>query len=721
MRRGWPLVLLLAGSLGTPAHAAATSGPDTVTLITGGRVSPSGAFVPARSGGPGRALVGLRLGGKAYEVPVMALPYLGRELDPALFEPALLRPTAGRTSVRLTYRGPAPKVPGVTLDRTYPGGAEGHLTPASARTFGAALARQFVADHRRGEYGGHGLFAGDLRISAPGTPSAPPAPAVRPMYQMSTLTVRGIDAAGHADDGDSVFAVNTDDSDRFGDQEESQQRFGDGEVRYSVPNGHYALVAYFVQVSAAGEITGLRIVSRPDITVTANRTVTLDARTARGPVRMRTPRPATPRETGFVYQRVPRHGPDLYLDVSLPAGASIATAATPAVTTGRLHTYPYQRLTGPGDAYEYFLQVPSSKRIPASQTYRIRRRDVAEIDAAYYSDTPSHGEFFRLGLFPFERGDFVLRPGFPLSLPLRRREYVSAGPSLIWYDGFGKYLADGFPAGGQYAQPATYRAGRRVHVDWNRYPLHPSGPASTMKAADPNASMFQPPVTRQGDKVALWMIPFTDDQPGHEGTTFTGTYSLTSDGARIAGGDADTDYGRFYTRVTVAPEPATLRLTLDASRTGPQFTLSNATHTEWTWRSARHPDARLPYGWTCYQGSVNEETPPPTHDCDVEPLLTLRYAVAGLRLDGSAAPGAQRLRLTAGHLLGSSAPPVSAATVQVSQDDGKTWRPARVTGRHGHFTAIFPATAGFVSLRVHARDGAGGAIDETVLRAYATS
>jgi hypothetical protein len=64
---------------------------------------------------------------------------------------------------------------------------------------------------------------------------------------------------------------------------------------------------------------------------------------------------------------------------------------------------------------------------------------------------------------------------------------------------------------------------------------------------------------------------------------------------------------------------------------------------------------------------------------------------------------------------------VSAATVEVSEDDGGTWRPARVTGHDGHFMATFTAGTGLVSLRVHARDRAGGAIDETVLRAYDVS
>jgi len=110
--------------------------------------------------------------------------------------------------VRLSYRGHAPRFPGITITRSGGGSAEGYLTDASAPAFGTALARQYLADHRRGSYGTDGLFGGGTSVSLAGTPTArPPA---RPSFPMHTLTVKGLNLAGEPDTGDFVLLVNVD-------------------------------------------------------------------------------------------------------------------------------------------------------------------------------------------------------------------------------------------------------------------------------------------------------------------------------------------------------------------------------------------------------------------------------------------------------------------------------------------------------------------------------
>ena len=94
------------------------------------------------------------------------------------------------------------------------------------------------------------------------------------------------------------------------------------------------------------------------------------------------------------------------------------------------------------------------------------------------------------------------------------------------------------------------------------------------------------------------------------------------------------------------------------------------TRTVWTWKSAREPGARLPGGWICGSGINGDIT---TH-CAAQPLLALSYRVAGLRLDGSAAPGTQALSVSVGHMQPSaSAAKITTAHVQVSFDHGRTW------------------------------------------------
>jgi hypothetical protein len=63
---------------------------------------------------------------------------------------------------------------------------------------------------------------------------------------------------------------------------------------------------------------------------------------------------------------------------------------------------------------------------------------------------------------------------------------------------------------------------------------------------------------------------------------------------------------------------------------------------------------------------------------------------------------------------------VRVARAQASTDDGKTWHSVTVR-RHGDryvFNVRDPRQAGFVSLRVFVRDGAGNSELLTVIRAY---
>jgi hypothetical protein len=133
----------------------------------------------------------------------------------------------------------------------------------------------------------------------------------------------------------------------------------------------------------------------------------------------------------------------------------------------------------------------------------------------------------------------------------------------------------------------------------------------------------------------------------------------------------------------------------------------------WTWTSARQAGTVLPAGWIC----------PVSQACAVQPMMTLRYAVPGLGLDESAAPGKQVLIFTAGHLQLAAAAAIKDASLQVSQNGGKTWRPVALTGcGPGSFRASFnDREAGPVSLRVTASDSAGGSIRETILSAYKVS
>ena len=115
----------------------------------------------------------VRLGPRTLAIPMAALPFLGHGLRPSLFDLSALAHSEhdGRLPLTLTFRARLQAPPGVTVTRTGPGTAQGYLTSAGARKLGAALARQFAADHDRGSYGTDGLFAGGLSLGLAGAPT----------------------------------------------------------------------------------------------------------------------------------------------------------------------------------------------------------------------------------------------------------------------------------------------------------------------------------------------------------------------------------------------------------------------------------------------------------------------------------------------------------------------------------------------------------------------
>ena len=105
----------------------------------------------------------------SWRFPGSHCPSWAAAWHPDLFEASALRraETGGRLPVTVTYQGKVPALPGVTITLARGGTAQGYLTAAGAATFGAALARQFAADHATGSYGRDGMFA-DGRVGQPG-------------------------------------------------------------------------------------------------------------------------------------------------------------------------------------------------------------------------------------------------------------------------------------------------------------------------------------------------------------------------------------------------------------------------------------------------------------------------------------------------------------------------------------------------------------------------
>jgi hypothetical protein len=714
----------------------------TALLINGAAVTVPPAAAGVRPGllttaGHGLAGSMLTLGmeGKEYEIPAAALPYLDRGLDLSLFDVSLLaaRETGGRLTVRVAYQGRRPRLPGVTISSAAGGVADGYLTAASARAFGAALVRQFLADHASGSYGQDGMFAGRATISLAGTAAARaanPARAAVPGFALHTLNVTGKDLAGGPDTGDSVLVFNADNPVLFGDGYENFSTLYRGTAKFSVPDGHYWALGDFIDMSRQGKPVAERLDVLPQFTVAGDTSVHLAERAADSKIRMVTPRPSRVTATGFELRRQPRTGQTLWgywvENGSFPLWVSPEATR---VSAGKLQTYTDQWRTSPpgaGRPYNYDLAYEASGRIPR-QRYLVSRRGLATIHASYYSDRRSRGGIDRYGLFrpQFSDAEQTFLPWQRASMPARRTWYLTGNPAVTWWGDMGKYVDTSFGLasflGGQFSLARTYHPGQAVAEYWNAYPQQVGFGTRDSQFGTGVAS-----ATRAGNVLRLDVTPFSDSF-GHQGAGFltqpglvTGSYQIDQNGHELASGRTVLHrrtpvpfWAAFnFWQASVSSRPSVIRFTLAASRARAWYPQTADLRATWTWRSAPVRSGRLPHGWECAPKPV-------VLDCAVQPMMTLRFGVARMALNGSAPAGRQSLHMTAGHLPLSRAARITRAAVQVSLNGGRTWRDAAVFGRAGHYTATYTTPAGSeVTLRVSASDAAGGKITETITRAY---
>jgi hypothetical protein len=717
----------------------------TVLLINGDRfaVTPlpgSAGLVPSAArlpGGPAGGIASIRLRGAVYEIPYAALPYLGRGLDPNLFNLTTLlsHEQGGRLPVVIRFAGHVPALPGITITASARGTATGYLTASSASAFGAALDRQFITDHARASYGSDGLFGAGTSISLAGGATGAARP-IRPGrtasgsgFQLHTLTVSATNLAGQPDTGNFVTVINIDNPVQFSDLGEAIEPFDGGIAKLSVPTGHYFALATFADVLGR-RVTGFRITVLPQFTVSGDVTVQITEQAADSKITFLTPRPARLLYDAFQISRVPSVGQPVVFSfssdsVSVPLWVSPTSEAP---TVGKLATVTSAVLFAPGRSPRYFygLAYQDVSGLVPSQQFQVLASGLATIDARYYFGARQFGDIQQNAVYPDPVG-FALGLFIGFRLPFRSPvEYVTASPSLLWFTILDRDASDsgGFLVVNQQIDFRIYQAGQRVREDWNRYPLHPAPEVSL-----PGTAAFVPQVasaSRAGNELTILVTPFSDNVLGHigsglanefshePGTRVAGRFEVDQNGVKIAGGDAV----HTLWQARLSPKPSVIQFTLDATRTGRAYPLSAQTRTVWTWRSAPEPAATLPAPWICGSALADQWT---TH-CSAQPLLWLDYRVSGLALDGSARPGRQTLTVLASHFQPSaSTAPITRAAVQVSFDDGRTWHAASVTASGpGRFLATYtaPRTARYVELRVTAADDAGSTITETLPRAY---
>ncbi len=331
--------------------------------------------------------------------------------------------------------------------------------------------------------------------------------------------------------------------------------------------------------------------------------------------------------------------------------------------------------------YRYDLVDYRTGGIPDDPSYTARTSDLVKVTATYRAAGTAAGGVAALGpRFPgLESMPLASTPAF--DLPGTMTHFRT--PGFTWDTQF---------RSGAYSVISTdrYEAAKAYREVWN---AAVAGPAFATSGG-----------ARTGNELGFSTGRFfSDGVAGRTGTdaSVTGTVTLGKSGEVIAKADlADCETWQLRTCLTaeLPAGVATYTLTAAARRQGPHTALSTAVDAIWTFRSA------------------STDKPQPL------PLMAVRYAPHGLDGSNRARPGSvTRLPIWIERNPGAPKAAVKSVKLEVSSDDGATWRPVPALPTSSGWTALLKnhGAPGFVSLRATATDAAGDSVTQTITRAYA--
>jgi hypothetical protein len=635
--------------------------------------------------------------GRTYLVPSLATAYLGRVLDPSLFDVTTLAaaPDPARMQVRVAHTGAAPSLPGVTITSDRSGVAEGYLTADSAVDFGAALRTQWRADHGTGS---GTLFARVTSIAA----ATVAAPVVTPAFPMKTLIIHAVDATGAPTDGFGLL-MNVDDGMKY----VGFLSIIGGEARVSVPVGAYAGGVLLTTMAPDGSLTsGIVAVDQFDVT-SSGQTLTFDAAAASTEVSATLPRPTRFADVAANWERDDAAGsasigmgsevfaPDRLL-VSPTARSAVGSQHYAATVTA------LQRMPeGPRpSAYAYNLAYPA-KRIPSAQHYAPASADLAVVKTAY--DTDQAGRMGGVGRWLSDPSIWWATL-WGTMLPVSRTEYVHGPADGRWYEEMvANNVADdpGFVDGGPY----TLAAGQRARHTWARGAL-----GAGIPLISPLADYGFCYACRTPTEMQLGMAPVVDSQPDHYGSIFgspDGTpvahVTLSRNGTVLA--DDSDSLGEL---VTVPRAKGRYTMSLDVDRYWTGTTLSTRSHTEVSFTSGANNGPAAPASWYC-------------DGCRVLPVLQAR-ALYPVSSTGVVSAGAPVFEVQASRIQGGAASRIVSASLWL-RPSGWGWAEfplARDGSGRWRAPVDLPAylAGSSVDVRVQASDAGGSTFDQIVSRAF---
>ncbi|MFC3891437.1 S8 family serine peptidase [Lentzea rhizosphaerae] len=313
----------------------------------------------------------------------------------------------------------------------------------------------------------------------------------------------------------------------------------------------------------------------------------------------------------------------------------------------------------------------SDHSVPATLKWHNRQRELAPVRSEHATSSP---------------GSTGVREGLvAIPLPSTLTEYFT--PDVPWnLFNFGEAFNGTQETQFLQLAPMTFPRGKTTPLRWNTGVFGPS----MSNGRTGSTSAFR------GDNLLyIFVSPLSDQGTGRwGGFRYPGKTQLLRDGQVISEFELAT-----YVTAQVKPERAvyTLRSSFDRSA---YAALSTRIDAEWTFASQR---SQRPFEQTSL------------------PLLGMTFAP---KLDDhNAAPAGKRFTIPVTVQRNESDSPGSVNTpaVEVSYDDGKTWKPTKIrrAGSQWAVTVDHPRDAQFVSLRSSVSDADGNALRQTLIRAYA--
>lgn len=490
-----------------------------------------------------------------------------------------------------------------------------------------------------------------------------------------------------------VMVVNLDDPALF----YTFEPLSDNKLR--VPAGRYSIMGSVLELTPdTYDSLGSAMAGDPDVTVSSDTTVTLDAAAAKPVVATVDGVDTTTSQLTVAYLQHLRRGPEFgallsqFNDFS-PNGRLYATP-TEGVGVGSLVGYESFVLDSADLTKHYDLIRKLPGRIPDDVAYRVTAAEharLARIDQRFQTlDTPGGKPLLRR-LGETDDGLWLIEEFSPPTLPVTRVDYVS--PEGVWTDSGGTRGIGQF--GVAFVEPRQrYAAGSRQEKVWVRQPLRPD-----WSTGESNLSPCLPaPVVRTATLLRVQLVELTDQ---HNRITCLGpddpdwgpkakrTMTLYRNGTAVA------TEANAQAEFPLRKEKANYRLTYDLDASA-LMAVSTKVNTEWTFTSA---------------------APPGTADAPV-PLLSVDYA---LPLDASNHPKDGAAGFTVRQAPGTTPQAVTRFQAWTSVDDGTTWTPVDVQKVAGNrFSAHLPQVrAGqAVSLRIAVAANGGSGMEQTIIRAY---